>query len=157
VLSLGLGLSVLAAVGQIDGNLRQAIAGNLPAIAPSYFFVDIQKDQIDGYTERLQNDPAVSRIDSAPMLRGVLTQINDRPAIEVAGDHWVVSGDRGVTYAARPDPEAIITQGAWWPADYTGPPQISFAAEEAEEMGLALGDTITINVLATPLPPSTEK
>jgi putative ABC transport system permease protein len=147
VLSLGLGLSVLAAVGQIDGNLRQAIAGNLPAIAPSYFFVDIQKDQIDGYTERLQNDPAVSRIDSAPMLRGVLTQINDRPAIEVAGDHWVVSGDRGVTYAARPDPEAIITQGAWWPADYTGPPQISFAAEEAEEMGLALGDTITINVL----------
>ena len=48
VLSLGLGLSVLAAVGQIDGNLRNAITGNLPEVAPSYFFVDIQKDQIDG-------------------------------------------------------------------------------------------------------------
>ncbi len=147
VLSLGLGLSVLAAVGQIDGNLRQAIAGNLPDIAPSYFFVDIQRDQMAGYTERLENDPAVSRIDSAPMLRGVLTQINDRPAREVAGDHWVVSGDRGVTYAATPGEQAIITQGEWWSEDYTGPPQISFAAEEAEEMGLALGDTITINVL----------
>ncbi|MGJ8597292.1 ABC transporter permease [Sulfitobacter sp.] len=147
VLSLGLGLSVLAAVGQIDGNLRQAIAGNLPDIAPSYFFVDIQKDQIDGYTKRLEDDPAVSRIDSAPMMRGVVTQINDRPAIEVAGDHWVVSGDRGLTYAAQPDPDAIITQGEWWAPDYTGPPQISFAAEEAEEMGLSLGDTITINVL----------
>ena len=147
VLSLGLGLSVLAAVGQIDGNLRQAIAGNLPDIAPSYFFVDIQKDQIDGYTKRLEDDPAVSRIDSAPMMRGVVTKINDRPAIEVAGDHWVVSGDRGLTYAAQPDPDAIITQGEWWAADYTGPPQISFAAEEAEEMGLSIGDTITINVL----------
>lgn len=147
VLSLGLGLSVLAAVGQIDGNLRQVIAGNLPDIAPSYFFVDIQKDQIDGYTKRLEDDPAVSRIDSAPMMRGVVTQINDRPAIEVAGDHWVVSGDRGLTYAAQPDPDAIITQGEWWAPDYTGPPQISFAAEEAEEMGLSLGDTITINVL----------
>lgn len=147
VLSLGLGLSVLAAVGQIDGNLRQAIAGNLPDIAPSYFFVDIQKDQIDGYTKRLEDDPAVSRIDSAPMMRGVVTQINDRPAIEVAGDHWVVSGDRGLTYAAQPDPDAIITQGEWWAPNYTGPPQISFAAEEAEEMDLSLGDTITINVL----------
>jgi putative ABC transport system permease protein len=99
------------------------------------------------YTERLENDPAVSRIDSAPMLRGVVTRINDRPAAEVAGDHWVVSGDRGVTYAAAPKDGALITAGEWWAPDYTGPPQISFAAEEAEEMGLDLGDTITINVL----------
>lgn len=147
VLSLGLGLSVLAAVGQIDGNLRQAIAGNLPAIAPSYFFVDIQKDQIDGYTKRLEDDPAVSRIDSAPMLRGVVTQINDRPAAETGGDHWALTGDRGLTYAAQPGPRANITAGEWWPVDYTGPPQISVAAEEAEEIGLNLGDTLTINVL----------
>ncbi len=147
VLSLGLGLSVLAAVGQIDGNLRQAIAGNLPDVAPSYFFVDIQKDQMPGYTKRLEDDPAVSRIDSAPMLRGVVTRINGKPAREVAGDHWVVRGDRGVTYAAKPGADARITAGEWWAEDYDGPPLISFAAEEAEEMGLMLGDTLTINVL----------
>ncbi len=147
VLSLGLGLSVLAAVGQIDGNLRQAISGNLPDVAPSYFFVDIQKDQIDGYTQRLKNDPAVSRIDSAPMLRGVVTEINGRPAKDVAGDHWVVRGDRGVTYAASPGNDAVITAGQWWAPGYDGPPLISFAAEEAEEIGLVLGDTLTINVL----------
>lgn len=147
VLSLGLGLSVLAAVGQIDGNLRNAISGNLPDIAPSYFFVDIQKDQIDGYTERLASDQAVSRIQSAPMLRGVVTQINGKPAREVAGDHWVVRGDRGVTYAEAQPKDTRLTQGEWWPEDYTGPPLISFAAEEGEEMGLDLGDTITLNVL----------
>lgn len=147
VLSLGLGLSVLSAVGQIDGNLRRAIEGNLPDIAPSYFFVDIQKDQMAGYAERLKNDPAVSRVDSAPMLRGVITQINGRPARDVAGDHWVLRGDRGVTYAATPDKRTTITEGEWWPPDYTGTPQISFADEEAQEMGLKLGDTMTINVL----------
>tara|TARA_R110002049_G_scaffold44333_3_gene129846 strand:+ start:81226 stop:83754 length:2529 start_codon:yes stop_codon:yes gene_type:complete len=147
VLSLGLGLSVLAAVGQIDGNLRQAISGNLPDVAPSYFFVDIQKDQMPGYTARLADDPAVTRVDSAPMLRGVITTINDKPARAVAGDHWVVRGDRGVTYAALPGDGTVLTQGEWWPKDYAGPPQISFAAEEAEEMGLSLGDTLTINVL----------
>ncbi len=49
VLSLGLGLAVLAAVGQIDGNLRRSFANDLPDVAPSYFFVDIQPDQIDGF------------------------------------------------------------------------------------------------------------
>ncbi|MEL6451248.1 MAG: FtsX-like permease family protein [Pseudomonadota bacterium] len=147
VLSLGLGLSVLAAVGQIDGNLRNAISGNLPEVAPSYFFVDIQRDQMDGYTERLENDPAVSRVDSAPMLRGIITQINGQRAADVAGDHWVLSGDRGITYSAKPTENTRITAGEWWPEDYAGPPEISFAAEEAEEMGLALGDSLTLNIL----------
>ncbi|MCC1493783.1 ABC transporter permease [Cognatishimia sp. F0-27] len=147
VLSLGLGLSVLAAIGQIDGNLRNAINGDLPDVAPSYFFVDIQRDQMPGYLERLENDPAVSRIDSAPMLRGIVTRINGRPAREVAGNHWVVRGDRGITYSATPDARTTVVAGEWWPEDYSGPPQISFAAEEAEELGLSLGDEITINIL----------
>lgn len=147
ILSLGLGLSVLAAVGQIDGNLRGAIARDLPDVAPSYFFVDIQSDQLEGFNARLADDPAVSRVDTAPMLRGVISKINDRPAKEVAGDHWVLLGDRGVTYAQTAADGVTITKGSWWPTDYTGAPQISFAAEEAEEMGLVLGDTMTINIL----------
>ncbi|MGJ8546446.1 MAG: ABC transporter permease [Sulfitobacter sp.] len=147
LLALGLGLSTLAAVGQIDGNLRRAISGNLPEVAPSYFFVDIQQSQMPGFLDRLETDPAVSRIDSAPMLRGVITQINGQPAADVAGDHWVVRGDRGVTYAAAPGPKAQITAGEWWPQNYDGPPQISFAAEEAAEIGLALGDSLTVNIL----------
>lgn len=147
VLSLGLGLSVLAAVGQIDGNLRNAITGNLPEVAPSYFFVDIQRDQMAGYTERLETDPGVSRIESAPMLRGVITQINGQRAADVAGDHWVLSGDRGITYSETPSENTRITAGTWWAKDYAGKPQISFAAEEAEEMGLSIGDSMTINIL----------
>ena len=147
VLSLGLGLSVLAAVGQIDGNLRNAISGQLPEVAPSYFFVDIQKDQMDGFNARLASDDAVREVESAPMLRGVITTINGKPANETGGDHWVLQGDRGVTYANLPSEGTRITAGEWWPEDYAGPPQISFAAEEAEEMGLSLGDTLTINIL----------
>jgi putative ABC transport system permease protein len=147
VLSLGLGLSVLAAVGQIDWNLRNAIATELPEVAPSYFVVDIQPDQIDGFSARLEGDPGVSRVETAPMLRGVITRINGRPAREVAGEHWVVTGDRGVTYSAAPPPNTTITAGAWWPEGYAGPPQVSFAAEEAEEIGLKLGDAITVNIL----------
>ena len=147
VLSLGLGLSVLAAVGQIDGNLRNAFNSELPDVAPSYFFIDIQPDQIDGFRARLADDPQVSAVESAPMLRGIITTINGQDAASFAEGHWVVRGDRGVTYdAAMPD-GTEITSGKWWPDDYSGPPLISFAAEEGAEMGLVLGDTMTINIL----------
>ena len=147
MLSLGLGLSVLAAVGQIDGNLRRAIAADLPERAPSYFFVDLQKDQMTWFLERLETDPAVSRIDSAPMLRGIISRINGRPATEVAPGHWVVEGDRAVSYADALPARTRLTAGAWWGAGYDGPPQLSFSAEEAGEMGLQLGDEITLNIL----------
>ena len=147
ILSLGLGLSVLAAVGQIDWNLRQAIATDLPTRAPAFFFIDIQPDQLDPFLALMKANPAVTGMETAPMLRGVITQINGKPAREVAGDHWVVRGDRGITYAATPGEKTRITAGTFWPEDYQGAPQISFAAEEAEEMGLKLGDTMTVNIL----------
>ncbi|MCK0126912.1 FtsX-like permease family protein [Gelidibacter sp. F2691] len=146
VLSLGLGLAVLAAVGQVDNNLRGSISRDLPDVAPSFFVVDIQPDQIDAVKARLEGDPFVSRIDTAPMLRGVITQINNRPAREVAGGHWVIRGDRGLTYSAQPTRTTVV-EGEWWPEDYQGPPQISFAAEEAREMGIGIGDQLTINIL----------
>ena len=147
VLSLGLGLTVLASVGQIDGNLRAAFSDELPEVAPSYFFVDIQPDQIDGFRARLDTDPAVSKVDTAPMLRGIITKINGQSAEEFSDGHWVTRGDRGVTYTAEaPDPSEI-TDGTWWPTDYTGPPLMSFSTEEALEIGLSLGDTVTVNIL----------
>ncbi|MFN3954486.1 MAG: ABC transporter permease [Pararhodobacter sp.] len=146
VLSLGLGLTVLATVGQIDANLRSAIATDLPDRAPSYFFIDIQNDQLAGFLERLRDDPGVSEIETAPQLRGVIVAINDRPAREW-GDHWVLRGDRGLTYAATLPQGTALVAGEWWPEDYAGPPLISFGINEARDLGLQLGDRVTVNVL----------
>jgi len=147
VLALGLGLGVLAAVGQIDANLRGMVARDLPERAPAFFFVDIQNEQLAPFRERAAATPGVGAIETAPMLRGVITRINGRPAQEVAGPHWVLNGDRGVSYAAEPPPGTEITAGAWWPADYAGEPLVSFAAEEGAELGLKLGDRLTVNIL----------
>ena len=145
VLSLGLGLTVLAAVGQIDANMRAAIDRDLPQVAPSYFFLDIQPEQLSPFLDRVTGDPAVSRVDTAPMLGGVVRSIAGRPASEF--DHWVTRGDRRISFADRPGEGTRVVAGDWWPEDYDGPPQISFAREEAEELGVELGDEIVLNVL----------
>jgi len=59
----------------------------------------------------------------------------------------VVRGDRGISYAGKQPEGTEVVAGQWWAEDYSGPPQISFAAEEAEELGLELGDTMTLNIL----------
>ena len=147
VLALGLGLGVLATIGQLDSNLRGAITRELPDVAPLFFAIDIQPDQLAGYRALLEGSDGVKKVITAPMLRGVITRINGRPAREVAGNHWVVQGDRGLSYAATPPEGTRILAGKWWPPDYAGPPLVSFAQEEAQEIGLKLGDTITLNVL----------
>jgi putative ABC transport system permease protein len=147
VLSLGLGLSVLAVVGQIDANFRASIARDLPAKAPSFFFIDLQDAEVPPFLAMVKGNPAVSKVETAPMLRGLLTRINGVNARDVVGDHWVVMGDRGITFSDSPPPGTKVTAGAWWPKDYAGPAQISFAAAEAAEMKLKLGDKLTVNIL----------
>lgn len=147
ILSLGLGLSVLATVGQIDTNMQTAISEELPNVAPSYFFLDVLNDQRSEFVELITADTGVTKIETAPMLQGMITKVNGLPAVNVFGDHWALQGDRGITYSAQPPNGVALTQGEWWAEDYTGPPLMSFTADDAAELGLVLGDQITFNLL----------
>ncbi len=147
LLAIGLGLTVLGIIGQVDGNLRTSINNDLPKVAPSYFVIDIQKSQIEEVRRTLNSYNGVTSFDEAPMLRGIITKINNEQASEVAGDHWVIRGDRGITYFEELPGRFNLTEGRLWPKNYSGKTQISFAAEQAEELGIGLGDRITVNIM----------
>ncbi|MGE0501077.1 MAG: ABC transporter permease [Rhizobiaceae bacterium] len=150
VLSLGLGLTLLVALGLIDGNLRRQISGNLPERAPNFFFVDIQSGDVDGFSSLIASESPAGALVKVPMLRGRVMAINgvDVRNITVPPEGaWVLSGDRGLTYSESPPENATLAAGEWWPADYSGDPLVSFSAEEAGEIGLEIGDALTVNVL----------
>ena len=150
VLSLGLGLTLVVALALVDGNLRRQITQSLPAHAPNFFFVDIQNTEIDGFRDLLAKTAPEGKVVSAAMLRGRIVALNgtdvDKVAVPPQGA-WVLRGDRGITYAKNLPENSTMTQGEWWPVDYSGEPLVSFAAKEAEELGLKIGDTVTVNVL----------
>jgi putative ABC transport system permease protein len=149
VLSLGIGLTVLIAVALIQGNLSRQINDELPADAPSFFFVDIQPDQIGPFQALLAARLEVTKVEAVPMLRGRITAIAGIPVdqVEAAGSQWVLRGDRGITWSATPPVNSPVTDGAWWPADYRGPLQVSLDREVAGDLGIGLGDTLTVNIL----------
>lgn len=150
VLSLGLGLTLLVTLALIDGNLRRQISGTLPAQAPNFFFLDVQSAEIDHFTDFLKAGAPKADLSQVPMLRGRITKLNgvdvQKVNVPPAGA-WVTRGDRGLTYAETLPENATLTEGKWWEKDYSGEPLLSFSAEEAGQIGLKVGDTVTVNVL----------
>lgn len=150
VLSLGLGLTLLVTLALIDGNLRRQISGSLPERAPNFFFVDIQPDQVDDFARLVATEAPGGKLVRVPMLRGRVMALNgtDVQKLNVPPEGaWVLRGDRGLTYAKNLPENSTLSQGTWWPADYSGEPLVSFSAQEAGELGLKIGDMVTVNVL----------
>jgi putative ABC transport system permease protein len=150
ILAFGVGLTVFVALVQVEGNLRRQIAERIPANAPAFFFIDIQPDQVAGFEEAVRAVPDAGDLKRMPSMRGRIVKVAGEPVANVnvgRGARWAVRGDRGLTYASIPPEGTEIVSGQWWPADYSGPPLISLDARIARGLGLAIGETLTLNVL----------
>jgi putative ABC transport system permease protein len=150
IVALGLGLTTLAAVALIEGNIRAQLAGTMPADAPSFFFIDIQNDQLARFKTIVQGAAGVSDLHEVPSLRARLVALNGVPVdqVHVSEDsRWALRGDRGLTYSAAVPEGSHVVAGAWWPSVYDGPPLLSLDEGLAHGWGLRIGDTIEANVL----------
>jgi putative ABC transport system permease protein len=150
LVSAGLGLSTLAAVALIEGNVRNQVLEQLPAGAPSFFFVDIQDSQLPRFEQIVRATPGVRDLEQVPSLRARIVAVNGVPADQVKATpetRWALRGDRGLTYAATPPAGTKLVAGKWWPADYDGQPLVSFDAGLARGWGVGIGSVIRVNVL----------
>jgi putative ABC transport system permease protein len=150
VMSLGLGLALLVTVIEVDGNLRRQFIAALPERAPSFFFVDIQSADGARFDAFIQKRAAGATLERVPMLRGRIVSANGVRAEDLrvpASQNWVLQSDRGITYADTVPAGSRVSEGAWWPPDYSGPPLVSFERRVANALGLTVGDPVVVNVL----------
>jgi len=150
VLSLGLGITLLVTITLIDGNLRRQLTSTMPAEAPSFFFLDIQNYEVNDFEALLRKEAPKAEISRVPMLRGRMVTLDGVPAEKISAPpnvQWALRGDRGITYSAEKPKNAILTEGKWWPKDYSGPPLVSYEADLGQAFGLKIGDPIVVNVL----------
>jgi putative ABC transport system permease protein len=150
VLSLGLGLAVLVTIALVEGNLAAQFGERLPAQAPSFYFIDVQPDQLAILEETIRvTDPQAS-LSHAAMVRGRISRIRGVPVGEasIAPEvQWAARGDRGLSSAGALPAGTRLSEGAWWPADYSGPPLVSVDTAVAKGFGLRVGDLLGLNVL----------
>ncbi len=149
-LSLGLGLTLLVALGLIDTNLRKALTATLPEKAPSFFFIDIPNVETGRFDAFLRTAAKDSTIDRVPMMRGRIVAIKGTPAEAYRANEnaaWVLEGDRGITYSDSVPLNSRIITGEWWTDGYRGRPLVSMTRDIADGLALKVGDEITVNVL----------
>lgn len=150
ILSLGLGLTLLTAIAMTDFNMRRIMREELPAQSPSFFLLDIQSAQVEPLQKFVKETKGIESFDLVPMLRGRIVKVKNAPADKAKVKHefqWALNGDRALTYGNPPKARDQVIDGAWWPANYTGPAQLSIAFDLADGLGLKVGDHMTINVL----------
>jgi putative ABC transport system permease protein len=150
VLSLGLGIALLVTVVEIDGNLRRQLAHEMPAKAPSFFFLDIPAQDVQRFTNFVEQRAPGGKLEEVPMLRGRIVSANGIPAEKIKPKDdtaWVLQGDRGITYSDKVPEGSRLVAGTWWKPGYDGPPLVSFEQHIADGLGLKLGDPITVNIL----------
>jgi putative ABC transport system permease protein len=150
VLSLGLGITLLVTVIEIDGNLHRQFIAALPEKAPSFYFIDIPADQASRFDAFVKTQAPQASLDEVPMLRGRIVSANGIPVEKLKASEnaaWVLQSDRGITFTGEVPKGSRLVEGKWWGPDYDGPPLISFEKRIADGLGLKIGDPVTVNVL----------
>lgn len=150
VLSLGLGMTLLVALTIMDLNFRALLRDGIPGQTPSFFFLDIQKQQVSDFRKFMDDKAPGASLEVAPMMRGRVVSVKGVSASKVKAapnTTWALRGDRGITYSAAIPGGSTITAGEWWKPDYAGEPLVSIEQEIAEGIGVQLGDRIVFNIL----------
>jgi putative ABC transport system permease protein len=150
VVSLGSGLSLLVAVALVDASIVNELDGRVPKNSPNFFVLDLPRNDAAGFRALVEKQVPGAVINQAPMLRGRIVGLGDRPIEGMRPPPeaaWVLNGDRGLSYSDDVPEGSTVVAGSWWAKDYAGEPLVSFEVDIAKALGLGIGDTVTVNVL----------
>jgi putative ABC transport system permease protein len=150
VVALGLALTLFVTLAGVQTSLSAEIDRTVPKKAPNQFVLDIPSAQEARFRAIVMGEAPDAQINVVPALRGtIVAYAGQRVADlkEIPDGAWFLRGERGVTYSARLPEGSELVAGTWWPANYQGPPLVSFDEEAAKTLGIGVGDTLIVSVL----------
>ncbi|WP_130472493.1 ABC transporter permease [Candidatus Magnetaquicoccus inordinatus] len=148
LMALGSALGMVNALFFLEENLNQQLLSRLPQRIPSFFFIDLQRDQLQPF-RALAKQYAVADEEALrlfPTVRGRLLQEHGQPSVDEADPsrNWRQAREYVLTFAEQLPSGNRLLQGSWW-SDPTVL-EASVEGEMAKEMGWQLGDQIRFMV-----------
>jgi putative ABC transport system permease protein len=163
VLALGFGAFLLGTLALVQGNLLRQLASTANASAANLAFFDVQTDQAAPLDSMLRsrNLPVLSRVPIVPMR--IAAYQSRKPPVRARAERgdssarnpdanrpsWAVRREYRSSYRDSVASSEKIVAGKWWTRDgpdADGVYEISLEQSLAEELGVAVGDTITWDV-----------
>jgi len=158
ILSLGLGVFLMSTIYQVQRNLMGQLDLQMGESRANVVFFDVQDDQQRGLDSiiRAANFPIIQQTPLIPMrvagINGHTTaQILADPLLRRRRSSWPLRREFRSTYRDEQAPGEKVITGAWFdPNDRT--PQVSLELDVADDLGVAIGDTITWDVQGVKVP-----
>ena len=164
-LAIGIGVMLMTTLLTIQHTLLDLIEDQIPANAPSFFFIDIQPDQHASFKHVLDNHIPGLPYNLVPIVRTRLTAINGQPINpeEHKGKRngWYFTREYVVTTFQALPQDNFVTQGQWWDDTQSRTslenvptqdhlPLVSVEEDAAKNLGLSIGSTLTLNIQGVP-------
>jgi len=157
VVALGFALAAFVLLAAVQTSIDANIAKRVPERAPDYFVLDVPKGAgTETFKALVARTAPRAAVRMVPSLRGAVIAYGPEGAMtEVAtlkaipDETWLLRGDRGLTYAEDVPQGNVLTEGRWWPKNYTGEPLVSVDEDQARAIGLKVGDSLRITLLGT--------
>ena len=149
ILSVGIGVTVIVAIVVVEAGLMRQIQDNLPTEAPSFFFIDIQRDQRDSFARFFADRRLPAEL--TPIARARLQAVNHQNVsgmkLEGRRDAWFFQREYVVTVQSAPPKGNTIIAGRWWDdGKAMTAPQVSVEEDAAHHLGVTVGSTLTFDL-----------
>lgn len=149
VITLTTSLTVIFSIYLIEKNLDATFVQSYPQDAPNAYFVDIQPDQVDAFS-----DAAGQPVQFYPIVRARITAINGEPIDrnrERRKRHDNFSRVFNLTYRSHLLADEAMLEGRRLFRDDWQDVQVSILDTVVEMRPLKIGDTIDFNIQGVPL------
>ena len=159
MVAIGVGVMVIVAVSVMEHSLIRQIGESRPSDAPTFFFIDIQPDQKEGFVRLIEQQTAGKTPEVTPLVRSRLHALDGRPVVldeeseeqrqrEREGrKRWYFTREYVLTFLEDLPKDNVVTRGTWWnPGMAPAGPLVSVEEEAARNLGLDVGSTIEFDI-----------
>lgn len=165
MVAIGVGVMVILAIGLLEHALVRQVGENRPSDSPTFFFIDIQPDQVAPFTELVHRRTGDFAPDLTPLVRSRLHAIDGRVVTvdreseqeeppsqsrEEKRKNWYVNREYVLTFLDDVPKDNRIVRGTWWkPGQKFVRPQVSVEEEAAKSLGIDIGTVVDLNIQGT--------
>jgi putative ABC transport system permease protein len=150
-ISLGIGLTLLLTLSFVADNLKREIVQSIPPMAPDLFFISVNKNEkepLESFIRTLDSDAIM---EFNPMVSATFVALNAQPIESLVSrdnrSHWAIQGDRRISWSEEPPEDNLIIKGEWWSPGNSEQMLVSMDSRVAEDLGINVGDEITLSIL----------